>query len=78
MPVYLETSLCEIGEGSVVLKNKAGETFTVECDSVILSVGYNPAPIAKKGGKVHVIGDAQSVGNLRTVIWGAWDVAMKI
>jgi 2-enoate reductase len=27
---------------------------------------------------VHVIGDAASVGNLRTVIWGAWDVAMKL
>ena len=34
--------------------------------------------IAKKGGKVHVIGDAASVGNLRTVIWGAWDVCMKL
>ena len=78
VPVYLETALSEIGDGKVVLKNKAGETFEVECDSVILSVGYNPAPIAKKGGKVHVIGDAASVGNLRTVIWGAWDVAMKL
>jgi 2-enoate reductase len=35
-----------------------------------------PAPLATK--KVHVIGDANGVGNLRTVIWGAWDVAMKI
>jgi 2-enoate reductase len=43
---------------------------------VILSVGYNPAPVATKG--VHVIGDAKAVGNLRTVIWGAWDVAMKL
>jgi len=25
-----------------------------------------------------VIGDAAKVGNLRTVIWGAWDVAMKL
>ena len=24
------------------------------------------------------IGDAAKVGNLRTVIWGAWDVAMKL
>ena len=26
----------------------------------------------------HVIGDAAKVGNLRTVIWGAWDVCMKL
>ena len=78
VPVYLETSLCEIGEGTVTLKDKEGKTFTVNTDSVILSVGYNPAPLATKGSHVHVIGDAQNVGNLRTVIWGAWDVAMKL
>ena len=44
----------------------------------IMSVGYNPAPVAKKSKHVHVIGDADAVGSLRTVIWGAWDVAMKI
>jgi len=78
VPVYLETALSEIGDGSVTLQNKDGEAYTVEADSVILSVGYNPAPIAKKSSHIHVIGDAASVGNLRTVIWGAWDVAMKL
>ncbi|MEE0928575.1 MAG: FAD-dependent oxidoreductase, partial [Acutalibacteraceae bacterium] len=78
VPVYLETSLCEIGDGFVTLKSKDGDLFNYATDSVVLSVGYNPAPIAKKGGKVHVIGDAANVGNLRTVIWGAWDVAMKL
>ena len=76
VPVHLETALSEIGEGSVTLRDKEGNTFKVDADSVILSVGYNPAPVATKG--VHVIGDANAVGNLRTVIWGAWDVAMKI
>jgi 2-enoate reductase len=78
VPVYLETSLCEITEGGVVLKDKEGKAFNVEADSVILSVGYNPSPVAKKAKHVHVIGDASAVGNLRTVIWGAWDVAMKL
>ena len=78
VPVYLETGLVEIGEGNVTLKDKEGKTFTVDTDSVILSVGYKPAPLASKGKHVHVIGDALSVGNLRTVIWGAWDVCMKL
>ena len=78
VPVYLETSLVEISDGSVTLRGKDGETFTVDTDSVVLSVGYNPAPVFKKSRHVHVIGDAKSVGNLRTVIWGAWDVAKKI
>ena len=78
VPVYLETALCEIGEGNVTLRDKEGKTFSVDTDSVILSVGYNPAPVASKGKHVHVIGDAAKVGNLRSVIWGAWDVCMKL
>ena len=78
VPVHLETGVKEIKDGSVVIAGKDGSTQEIEIDSVILSVGYTPAPLAKKSKHVHVIGDAQSVGNLRTVIWGAWDVAMKI
>ena len=59
------------------LKDKDGKTFEIEGDSVVMSVGYNPAPLAKGSKHVHVIGDADKVGNLRTVIWGAWDACMK-
>ena len=76
VPVHLETSVMQIVPRGVMVKHKDGTYETIACDNVILSVGYNPAPIATK--KVHVIGDAKEVGNLRTVIWGAWDVAMKI
>ena len=78
VPVHLETAVREIGEGYVTVAHKDGSEEKIEADSVILSVGYNPAPLAKKSAHVHVIGDAAAVGNLRTVIWGAWDVAMKI
>ena len=78
VPVYLETSVCEIGEGTVTLRDKDGKTFNVDTDSVITSVGYNSAPVVSRGRHVHVIGDADKVGNLRTVIWGAWDVCMKL
>ena len=78
VPVHLEHRTCEIRDGEVVIADKEGNTKTIPADSVIMSVGYNPAPLAKKSAHVHVIGDAKAVGNLRTVIWGAWDVAMKI
>ena len=78
VPVHLETALCEIKNGAVTLKGKDGKTFDVKTDSVILSVGYNSAPLAKKSRHIHVIGDAKNVGNLRTVIWGAWDTCMKL
>jgi 2-enoate reductase len=78
VPVYLETALCEIDGNKVVLKDKEGKIFSVEADSVIMSVGYNPAPLASKKKHVYVVGDADKVGNLRSVIWGAWNVCMKI
>ncbi|MBQ8280031.1 MAG: FAD-dependent oxidoreductase [Roseburia sp.] len=78
VPVHLETKLNEVLEDGVMVTDKDGKSFKIDADSVILSVGYNPAPLAPKGKHVHVIGDANKVGNLRTVIWGAWDVAMKL
>ncbi len=78
VPVYLETKLKEITDDGAVLTDRFGESFSLEADSVILSCGYTPAPVAKAKGNVHVIGDANAVGNLRTVIWNAWDVCMKL
>ena len=77
VPVYLESTLSEIKDDSVVIKMKEG-TKKIKADSIILAIGYNPAPIAKASKKVHIIGDAKEVGNLRTVVWGAWEVAEKI
>jgi 2-enoate reductase len=77
VPVHLETSLVEVKEEAVVVRDKSGKTFEIPTDSTILSVGYKPAPMSSNK-RVHVIGDARRVGNLRTVIWQAWDVAMKL
>ncbi len=76
--VYLESRTTEIRDNGVTIATKDGQTIDIPADTVILSVGYKPAPIAEKSKKVHIIGDANKVGNLRTVIWGAWDVAMKL
>ncbi|MBE7091949.1 MAG: FAD-binding protein [Clostridiales bacterium] len=78
VPVYLESKVQKINEDTVTIVMKDGTVKDIEKDDVILSVGYKPDPVCKKGRKIHVIGDAKQVGNLRTVIWQAWDVAMKI
>lgn len=76
--VHLETALTEIVKDGVMVRDKDGKTFKIDADSVVMSVGYNPSPLAKKSRHIHVIGDADKVGNLRTVIWGAWDTCMKL
>ena len=78
VPVHLETKLCRVEEDGVVVMDKNGMEFQIDADSVILSAGYRPNPLVQKGKHVHIVGDANQVGNLRTVIWGAWDVCMKI
>ncbi len=78
VPVHLETKLCEVLDDGVMVQDKNGMQYKIAADSVILSTGYRPKPLAEKAKHVHVIGDACKVGNLRTVIWQAWDVCMKI
>lgn len=75
--VHLETTLKEVKDGEIVVKTKDGD-LTIPCDSVISSAGYMSSPLAAKGRNVYLVGDCQKVGNLRSVIWGAYETAMKI
>lgn len=75
--VRLNTGLVEITDKGVKVKDlKTGKESEIAGDSVIMSVGYIPTPVAKDG--VKLVGDCIGIGNLRTVIWRAWDVAMKL
>ena len=79
VPVYLEHTITEIGDGYVTVKPaKGGDAFRLECDSVVNGIGFVPAPVAATDKNVHHIGTCEKWGNLRDVIWGAWDVCMKI
>lgn len=78
VPVHLETKLSSIDDDGVTVTDKNGKSFKIKADNVILSTGYKPAPLEAKGSHVHVVGDASAVGSLKTVIWQAWDVAMKL
>ena len=78
VPVHLETGVKAIEDDGVIVKDKEGREFKIAADNVILSVGYKPMPLVEKGRHVHIVGDANKVGNLRSVIWGAWDVCMKL
>lgn len=78
VPVYLETTLKAVKDGAILCTDKEGKDVEITCDSVISSAGYVPAPLVKKGGHVRLVGDCRQVGNLRTVIWRAYEVAMAI
>ena len=87
VPVYLHSTVTEITDKGCTVKNvQTGETFFVECDSVVNGIGFVPTPVGGKTaskkvkGKetIYRVGDCVAIGNLRTVIWRAWDVCMAI
>ncbi|MCR5041027.1 MAG: FAD-dependent oxidoreductase [Clostridia bacterium] len=66
------------GGYTVTVADRSGKSAGIHADTVIVSAGYRPAPLCPPGRHVQVIGDADAVGNLRTVVWGAWEAAMRI
>ncbi len=78
VPVYLNAKVKEIKDGSVIVAGSDGKEEEIRAESVISSVGYTPAPLNANGRKAYLVGDCLEVGNLRSVIWRAYEVAMKI
>ena len=76
--VHTETKLCAIEDDGVLVQDKNGVQFKIAADNVILSTGYKSAPLFEKKSHIYHVGDCSKVGNLRSVIWQAWDVCMKI
>ena len=85
VPVYTETNVEKITPKTIVIKQaKEKESQRFAVDSVITSVGYIAGSelaneeYLKEHKNVHLLGDAEKVGNLKTVIWGAYDLAFSI
>ena len=79
VPVYLEHTIREIKDKTVVVASKDGKNvFEVEYDNIVNGIGFVPAPVGGKAKNVHRVGDCVTIGNLHTAIWRAWDVAMSI
>ena len=78
VPVYLNAAVKEIAEAEVLIEDQNKNLVHLPADSVIMSVGYHPTPLAEEGKHIHLLGDCRKVGNVRSAIWGAWDIAMNI
>ena len=92
IPVMTNTSLlgAERGDGTNALrirvKNAAGKEELLPADSCILSIGYLPErslydTLVSAGWpeeKLHVIGDANEVGNLMSAIREAYELCYKL
>lgn len=79
VPVYLESRAKEVREGELLIDTPEGEKV-IPADHVVVCIGYQPYQPFAMGGRtnVHVLGDAEKIGNLRSVIWGADDLAVRL
>lgn len=79
--VLKSTRLQEITAASVKVVSN-GVNKELAADTVVIAAGYDPcletAEKLKDCGEIHVIGDARYVGNLMTVVWDAYELALNI
>ena len=79
--VHVNAALKSVTKGGVVYMQDGVERC-LPANTVIMAAGYNSngdlADEIKDCGEVYKLGDAKQVGNLLTVVWGAWDIAMAI
>ena len=71
--------------GMTQLFDESGKVLSVEekpaqpkSNYAITGLYFYPKGVAEKAKHIHLVGDCCKVGNLRSVIWQAWDVAMKL
>lgn len=82
VPTYLNASVKKITANTVVVET-ADKEIEIPADSVIMSVGYISnkdfsESTNDKNSKIHYIGDCDKVGNLKTVIKQAYDLAQTL
>lgn len=77
VPVYLNSTITNVGDKTVTIKTPDG-SIEVEYDNIVNGIGFVPAPVGEKAKNVYRVGDCVAIGNLRTVIWRAWDACMAI
>lgn len=66
--------ITEIRKDAVQLSDE-----TLPADTIVAAVGYTSTPYAyQSDANAHVIGDAKTVGNLMSVIHGAYELAYKL
>lgn len=79
--VYTSAKLTKITETGISI-TMPNSSEGIPVDTVIMAVGFNPDPSLAEAIKAkkdtHIIGDAIDVGNLLSVVWGAYDIAMAL
>lgn len=79
VPVYTDAKVLEVTEAGVVMEDKDQNKHEIPADTVVVSIGYEcGTPFDTDNEHVHVIGDAEKVGNLRGAILAANELVISL
>lgn len=76
IPVYTNAKVIRLADHEIVIEVN-GEEKLIKTDTVVKAIGYNSIK-EEETPNFHIIGDAKKVGNLKDVIWAAYDLANTI
>ena len=81
--IFTDTRFEKIISGGVALKRKDGSGFTLQADTVIVSIGMIPvdvllAELTEIIDEVHSIGDCVSPRRVKDAVWEAFKKAIRI
>ena len=76
IPVYTNAKVLKVTDKDITI-SVDGDEKIISVDTVVKSIGYNPSNY-EDSKDFYVIGDALKVGNLKDVIWKAYDLANNI
>ncbi len=77
--IYTEAEVKKVNSDHLIIDQK-GKSQKIACDTVISAVGYEPRTALAREEKphLHFIGDVKTVGNIKSAIYAANELVLKI
>jgi 2-enoate reductase len=81
--VLTSSTVTEASENGVTVNKNGTDSKFIECDSVILAVGYNSQKsiyndLKNEIPEIYLLGDSRKVSNIMYAIWDAYEIASGI
>ncbi|MDF2504113.1 MAG: fldZ [Clostridium sp.] len=81
--VLTSSTVTEASENGVTVNKNGTDSKFIECDSVILAVGYNSQrsiynDLKNEIPEIYLLGDSRKVSNIMYAIWDAYEIASGI
>ncbi len=77
--VYTDAEIVEVNKDSIIICQK-NKKVRIACDTVVSAIGYEQGrKFAEKAGQhIHFVGDVKTVGNIKSAIYAANTLVLKI